>query len=73
MWTSYGERARSGAFAEIRDFAAVLARLERWTLPLAIAILFAYPNPLIPVALALVIAALVSRGWKPAPAVVSSL
>ena len=56
MWPSYGERARFSAFAEIRDYAAQLARLERWTLPLAIAVLFAYPNPLVPVALALAIA-----------------
>ena len=56
MWPSYGERARSGGLSEVRDLTAVLARLERWTLPLAVAILFAYPNPLVPVALALLIA-----------------
>jgi tetratricopeptide (TPR) repeat protein len=56
MWTSYGERARSGGLSEVRDLTAVLARLERWTLPLAIAILFAYPNPLVPVALAVLVA-----------------
>ena len=56
MWTSYGERARSGGLSEVRDLTAVLARLERWTLPLAIVILFAYPNPLVPVALALLVA-----------------
>ena len=56
MWTSYGGRARSGGLSEVSDLTAALARLERWTLPLAIAILFAYPNPLVPVALAVVVA-----------------
>jgi len=61
MWTSYGERARSGGLSEVRDLTAALARLERWTLPLAIAILFAYPNPLVPVALAVVVASGATR------------
>ena len=61
MWTSYGERARSGGLSEVRDLTAALARLERWTLPFAIALLFAYPNPLIPVALAVVVASGATR------------
>ena len=56
MWTSYSGRARSGALPEARDLTTALARIERWTLPLAIMLLFAYPNPLVPVALALVAA-----------------
>src|SRR5688500_13377408 len=69
MSTSYGERARSGGLSEVRDLGAVLARLERRTLPLAVAILFAYPNPLVPVALAIVVASgatrLLWRGARP--------
>ena len=61
MSTSYGERARSRGLPEVRDLTAALARLERWTLPLAIAILFAYPNPLVPVALAIVTASGATR------------
>jgi tetratricopeptide (TPR) repeat protein len=56
MWTSYSGRARSGAVPEVRDLTTALARIERWTLPLAIILLFAYPNPLVPIALALVAA-----------------
>lgn len=56
MWTSYSGRARSGALPEARDLTTALARIERWTLPLAILLLFAYPNPLVPVAFALVAA-----------------
>src|SRR5215207_791366 len=54
MWTSYGGWARSGGLPEADALAAVAARLERWTLPLAILILFAYPNPLVLPALAVV-------------------
>jgi Flp pilus assembly protein TadD len=56
MWPSYGERARSGGLSEARDLPTAVARLERWSLPLAILVLFAYPNPLVPLALALVVA-----------------
>ena len=64
MWTSYGARARSGDLSEVRDLTAALARLERWTLPFAIAILFAYPNPLVPLALALIVASGATRLLK---------
>jgi tetratricopeptide (TPR) repeat protein/O-antigen ligase len=64
MWTSYGGRVRSGGLSEVRDLTVVLARLERWTLPLAIAILFAYPNPLVPVALAVLVASGVVRALR---------
>jgi tetratricopeptide (TPR) repeat protein len=47
--------------SEVRDLAAVLARLERWTLPLAIAALFAYPSPLAYVGLAVVVVIGVAR------------
>jgi tetratricopeptide (TPR) repeat protein/O-antigen ligase len=40
---------------EVVDLVAALKRLERWTLPLAIVLLFAYPNPLVGVALGLLI------------------
>lgn len=56
MWMSYGGRARSGALPEARGLAAVLAPIERLALPLAIAILFAYPSPLVPAALAVLAA-----------------
>lgn len=56
MQTSYGGRVRSGALPEAHDLTTALARIERWTLPLAILLLFAYPHPLTPVALALVAA-----------------
>ena len=56
MWPSYGERARSGGLSEARDLPTAVARLERWSLPLAILVLFAYPNPLVPLALAFVVA-----------------
>lgn len=69
MSTSYGARARSLGLSEVRDLTAVCARLEHWTLPFAIAILFAYPNPLVPVALAIVVASgairLVRHGARP--------
>ncbi|MCC7366874.1 MAG: tetratricopeptide repeat protein [Chloroflexi bacterium] len=59
MWTSYGGRARSGALPEAHDLATALARVERWTLPLGILLLFAYPNPLTPLGFALVAASIV--------------
>src|SRR5215216_170752 len=67
MWTSYGGWARSGGLPEVDTLIAVTARLERWTLPLAILMLFTYPNPLVLPALALValsgIVRLARRGW----------
>src|SRR3954471_18977272 len=56
MWTSYGGWARSGGLGEAHDLTAVLTRLERWTLPLAIALLFAYPSPLVWLGLVFVVA-----------------
>ena len=56
MQTSYSGRARSGALPEAHHLTTALARVERWTLPLAIILLFAYPHPLVPLALALVAA-----------------
>jgi Flp pilus assembly protein TadD/O-antigen ligase len=55
MWTSYGGRSRSSALPEVRDLTAALKRLERWTIPLAVIALFAYPNPFVPAALAVLI------------------
>lgn len=66
MWTSYGGWARSGGLPEVGDLSAVLARLERWTLPLALAVLFAYPNPLVLPALIVVVVSTVLRLSRPA-------
>ncbi|MGE3909998.1 MAG: hypothetical protein AB7K36_11625, partial [Chloroflexota bacterium] len=38
---------------EVHDLTAAFSRFERWTLPLAIILLFAYPNPLVSAALGL--------------------
>ncbi|MDP8921794.1 MAG: O-antigen ligase family protein, partial [Chloroflexota bacterium] len=51
MWISYGRREASRPAIEAAPLRAVLAAVDRWSAPLAIAVLFAYPNPLVPVAL----------------------
>ena len=51
MWMSYGRRAESRPAPEAAPLGAVLAVADRWSAPLAIVILFVYPNPLVPVAL----------------------
>src|SRR3954447_22205219 len=61
MWTSYGGWARSGGLPEGGTLPAVRGRLQRWTLPLAILILFSYPNPLVLPALAVVALSGVAR------------
>ncbi len=71
MWTSYGRRDGSLA-APVAERAFVsLSRAECWYGPAAIAVLFAYPNPLVPVALGaltLSLGARLARGQRLASA-----
>jgi tetratricopeptide (TPR) repeat protein len=52
MSMSYGRRVPVRALPEATSLSGVLARGERVLVPLAIVALFAFPNPLVPVALA---------------------
>jgi hypothetical protein len=55
MWTSYGRRAESRPAPAAAPLRAGLAAADRWSAPLAIAILFAYPNPLVSVGLGVLV------------------
>ncbi|MCC6176817.1 MAG: tetratricopeptide repeat protein [Chloroflexi bacterium] len=56
MWMSYGRRAPIRALPEAVRLDGIAARVGRWAAPIAIAVLFVYPNPLVPVALAVLAA-----------------
>jgi tetratricopeptide (TPR) repeat protein/O-antigen ligase len=61
MWMSYGRRAESRPAPEAERLRAALDLAARLAAPLAIAVLFLYPNPLVPVALG-VLVLLAARG-----------
>ena len=56
MSMTYGRRARTGALPEASSLPVALGRIERVAVPLAIVALFAYPNPLVVVALLVLMA-----------------
>src|SRR5215208_1012725 len=56
MSMSYGRRVRVRALPEATSLSGALARIELLLVPLAIVVLFAFPNPLVPVALAVLVA-----------------
>ena len=61
MWMSYGRRHAPLAVPVAERLVAPLTRAERWYGPAAIAALFAYPNPLVPLALGALALSLVVR------------
>jgi len=69
MWIPYGRRAESGLRWERLGVHRVLNVADRWLAPVAIAILFAYPNPFVPAALALLATYLIRWiVWRPGDA-----